>query len=213
MTDKFIIALLETLGMVGFSGLMALVLGLPLGVSLYMTEHERPWANVVLHQALGLIINITRSLPFIILMIMLIPLSRMILGKSIGWEAACVPLSIAAIAFYARLSQAALNQLPSGLLQAGHSMGASSWNLIRHIIIPESIPGLIEGWTNTLIALIGYSAMAGVVGGGGLGALAFHYGYMRFETNVMIITSLILLALVQLLQFIGDKTANAWYKI
>lgn len=195
----------ETLYMVLAAGGIAILAGLPLGVILVVTRHNHILANPHLHYLLESIVNITRSIPFIILLIALIPLTRLITGTSIGTNAAVIPLSIAAIPFFARLVENALSEVNPGLLDAGIAMGASPWQIISYILLPESLPALINSLTVTLVNLVGYSAMAGAIGGGGLGDLAIRYGYQRFETSVMLITVIILLLLVQLLQMSGDK--------
>lgn len=194
----------ETLCMVLCAGLVAMLAGIPLGAILYATREGRPWANPKLHNILSIIINITRSVPFIILMIALIPLTRIIAGTSIGMFAAIVPLAIGAIPFYARLAESALNDVPYGLVETGLAIGATPTQVITRILFPEALPGLVNAVTITLITLVGYSAMAGTIGGGGLGALAINYGYQRFDTEVMLATVIILIVLVQFIQMLGD---------
>ncbi len=197
-------ATLETLFMVGTSGVFALLFGLPLGILLVYTAPDRPLNAPLLYNSFNLILNIGRSLPFIILMIAVIPLTRFLIGTSIGTLAAIVPLSLAAIPFYARLAQSALLELPKGLFELAASLNATPWKTLWYILLPEARPALIAGGTLTVINLIGYSAMAGAVGGGGLGSLAINYGYQRFEPSVMIATMFVLLALVQGAQELGD---------
>lgn len=197
-------ASVETLYMVLVSGVMAALGGLPLGALLYATREGRPWAKPALHNILSIIVNITRSVPFIILMIALIPVTRFIVGSSIGMNAAIVPLAIGALPFYARLAESAFNEVSYGLVEAGLAMGATPLQVISRILLPEALPGLINGMTITLITLVGYSAMAGTLGGGGLGALAINYGYNRFDIEIMLYTVIILIVLVQGLQMIGD---------
>lgn len=197
----------ETLYMVLVSGLLAMLFGLPLGVLLFSTRQANllPWP--LLNKSLSLIINMARSIPFIILMLAIIPVTRFIVGTSIGTSAAIVPLSLAAIPFFARMVENNLNQLPSGLIETGLAMGATTWQ-IPSILLTEALPGIIGTLTTTFITLVGYSAMAGAVGGGGLGDLAIRYGYQRFDATVMILTIAILIVLVQGLQHLGDYWAK-----
>lgn len=197
-------ATLETLWMVCVSGLLSILIGLPLGILVFYTGPQRPTQNPSVHFLLNAIINIGRSLPFIILMIAVIPFTRFLTGTSIGTHAAIVPLTLAAIPFYARLSYTAFSELPAGLHELAASLGASAWQTCRFILFPEACPALLSGVILTVINLIGYSAMAGAVGGGGLGSLAIHYGYQRFNTEVMLATVIVLILLVQIVQWIGD---------
>ena len=148
-----------------------------------------------------------RSIPFIILMVAIIPLTRWIVGTSIGTIAAIVPLSLCAIPFFARLTETALQEVPASLIEASQAMGASNWQIIWHVLIPEGLPTLVRGITLTAVTLVGYSAMAGAIGGGGLGDLAIRYGYQRFEAGLMVATIVVLIVLVQLMQYIGDTLA------
>lgn len=198
----------ETLYMVFIASFVSVFAGLVLGSLLYVTGKRQALENGVVHRLLGAIVNITRSLPFIILMILLIPLTRIIVGTTIGTNAALVPLTIAAIPFYARICENALAEVPFGLIEAGNAMGATPWQIVTRILIPESLPSLIRGGTLLVIGLIGYSAMAGVVGGGGLGELAINYGYQRFDVVVMLETVVMLVVIVQLVQLIGDYLAK-----
>lgn len=198
-------ATLATLYMVAAAGFFAVLVGVPLGVLLYATRKNHILECKILHQVLAFIINIMRSIPFIILMIAVVPLTRLIVGTSIGTEAAIVPLSLAAMPFIARVVETALLEVNKGLIEAAMAMGATSWQIITKVLIPEALPGIISGLTLTLISLIGYSAMAGAVGGGGLGDVAIRYGYQRFDVTMMILTILIMVVLVQLVQWIGDR--------
>ena len=171
---------------------------------LYATRKGHILEHPVAYQILAGIINITRSIPFIILMIAVIPFTRLLVGTSIGINAAIVPLSLCAIPFIARIVENSLLEVTYGLIEAATAMGATSWQIIIKILIPESLPGIINGLTLTIVNLIGYSAMAGAVGGGGLGDLAIRYGYQRFDLGVMLITIVIMVILVQMVQFIGD---------
>lgn len=196
----------ETLYMVIISTCLACLLGLPLGTLLFSSNHikPRPW----LHRSIAGLINISRSIPFIILLVALIPLTRLLIGTSIGINAAIVPLTLGATPFFARLVDNTYQSLPPGLIETGFSMGASTWQMIRYILLPEALPSLIHAVTVTAITLVNYSAMAGTVGGGGLGDLAIRYGYQRFNVTIMFATVVILIILVQLLQMGGDKLAR-----
>ncbi|MEN9916784.1 MAG: D-methionine transport system permease protein [Pseudomonadota bacterium] len=194
----------ETLYMVLVSGLLAILFGLPLGVLLFATRQTNLLPMPLLNKSLSLIVNMARSIPFIILMLAIIPVTRFIVGTSIGTSAAIVPLSLAAMPFFARMLENNLNQLPPGLIETGLAMGATTWQLIPAILLTEALPGIVGTLTTTLITLIGYSAMAGAVGGGGLGDLAIRYGYQRFDAMIMIFTIVILIVLVQGIQHIGE---------
>ena len=194
----------ETLYMVFVSGVLALLIGLPLGVILFSTRQPNLFAKPLLNKSLAMIINMLRSIPFIILMLAIIPLTRLLVGTSIGTTAAIVPLSLATIPFFARMVENNLDQLPPGLIETGQAMGASTLQLISAVLLSEAMPGIVSSLTTTLITLTAYSAMAGAVGGGGLGDLAIRYGYQRFDARVMLMTIVILIALVQMIQYIGD---------
>lgn len=197
-------ALWETLYMVVSSGGISFLLGVPLGVLLYVTRERRILENRAANLVLGGIVNVGRSIPFIILMVAIIPLTRLLTGTSIGTTAAIVPLTVAAIPFVARIAESALNEVPSGLVEAAQSMGASPLQIVTHVLLPEARPGLINGMTITLVTLVSYSAMAGAIGGGGLGDLGIRYGYQRFDGAIMLATVVVLIVLVQSLQMIGD---------
>ncbi|RCV89454.1 methionine ABC transporter permease [Billgrantia montanilacus] len=204
MIDLIIKATLDTLYMVGVSGILAALLGVPLGVMLYVTRPRQILARPALNQTLGMVTNIGRSIPFIILMVAIIPFTRMVVGTSIGTNAAIVPLTIAAIPFVARLVEGALNEIPPGLVEAAQSMGATPGQIITKVLLPEARGGIITGLTITIVTLVSYSAMAGAVGGGGLGDLGIRYGYNRFNPTVMLITVAILVVMVQGFQSLGD---------
>ncbi len=193
----------ETLYMVMASTCFAMIVGLPLGTLLFTSQTLRP--HRTLHRLLSAFVNVCRSIPFIILLVALIPLTRFLVGTSIGVHAAIVPLTLGAAPFFARLVDNAYQRLPRGLLDAGHAMGANTWQMIRHILLLEARPALIQATTLTAITLVNYSAMAGTVGGGGLGDLAIRYGYQRFDITIMLITVLLLVLIVQCIQFLGDK--------
>lgn len=198
-------ASLETLYMTLFSSVLAALIGVPLGIILYVTRQGNILSQPLIYQTLAIIVNITRSIPFIILMIAVIPFTRWVIGTSIGTNAAIVPLSLAAIPFIARIVENALLEVNKGLIEAATAMGATSLQIILKVLIPESLPGIINGLTLTVISLIGFSAMAGAVGGGGLGDLAVRYGYYRFDIGMIVMTIVIMIIFVQLIQFVGDK--------
>ena len=198
----------QTLEMVIVSCLFSVFFGLPLGVVLFVTRHRQILSTPLLNCILGAVVNVVRSIPFIILMVAIIPMTRFLVGSSIGTLAAIVPLSVAAIAFVARLMESAFCDVPEGLIEAAESMGASPWNIVTKILLPEAMPGIVRGVTLTLVTLVGYSAMAGAVGGGGLGDIAIQYGYERFEVDVMVFTVVILIAIVQCLHWLGYVVAN-----
>ena len=196
----------ETLYMVVISTLFAVLLGLPLGTLLYSSKYIKP--NPKRYRMLSALINIFRSIPFIILLVAIIPFTRLLVGTSIGMNAAIVPLSIGATPFFARLVDNVFQSLSTGLIEAGYSMGASTRQIILHILLPEARPGLIHAITVTAITLVNYSAMAGTVGAGGLGTLAINYGYQRFDAGIMISTVIVLILVVQLMQMLGDYLAK-----
>ena len=208
LVSLFFDSFLETLLMVGLSGLIGALLGIPLGVTLNVTEAHGILPHPLFNRVLGLLVNAVRSTPFIILLVAVIPLTRWIVGTSIGTSAAIVPLTIAAIPFIARLVETALREVDRGLIEALQSMGATPWQIIRAVLIPEALPGIVAGLTITLVSLIGHSAIAGAVGGGGLGDLAIRYGYQRFLPEVMTLVVVVLIVLVQLIQSAGDRLAR-----
>ena len=199
---------LETLIMTFFSALFALVLGFPLGVLLNITNKfgitPKPVFNIVLSR----IIDVLRSFPFVILMIVLLPFTRLVLGSAIGPGPTIVPLAIAATPFVARITETSLNEVDSGMIQAAKAMGSTNWQIIYKVLVPEAMPSVISGVTLTIITLIGYSAMAGTLGGGGLGDLAIRYGYQRFRTGIMVAAVIVIIILVALIQFVGTKITN-----
>ena len=202
-------ATLETLAMVGFSTVFSLILGLPLGILLCVTDGETGiMKKPVLNQVLTRIVNVLRSFPFMILMILLFPLSRKIVGTSIGTTATIVPLSIAAAPFVARIIETALKEVDPGVVQAARAMGSTNMQIIWKVLLPEAMPSLVSGITLTIINLIGYSAMAGAIGGGGLGDLAIRYGYQRFRTDIMAVSVIVILVLVEVIQVIGTKISS-----
>ncbi|MBN3265034.1 methionine ABC transporter permease [Pectobacterium brasiliense] len=194
----------ETFQMVGISTLLAVIGGLPLGLLIYVTDRNLFWQNRAVYLFGTVLVNIIRSIPFVILLVLLLPLTQLLLGNTIGPVAAAVPMSVAAIAFYARLVDSALREIDPGIVEAAEAFGASPMRIIGTVLLPEAKAGLLRGLTITLVSLIGYSAMAGIVGGGGVGDLAIRFGYYRYETEVMVITVIALVILVQVVQTLGD---------
>ncbi|WP_299020282.1 methionine ABC transporter permease [uncultured Photobacterium sp.] len=204
LTYLLIGALGETLVMVFASGLIGFAIGIPAGVALHLTKENGLLEHRLVNQVLGTITNIGRSIPFIILLVAIIPFTRFVVGSSIGTAAAIVPLTVGAIPFIARLIEGALLEVPSGLVEAAQAMGATPRQIISKVLLPEALPGIINAVTITLVTLVSYSAMAGTVGGGGLGDVGIRYGYQRFDGTVMLITVVMLVVLVQLIQSAGD---------
>lgn len=205
MHELLLQALGETLWMVFASALFGTLLGVPLGIALHITKPGQISAQPVFNKVLGTVVNVGRSVPFIILLVAIIPLTRLLIGTSIGTNAAIVPLAIGAIPFLARLVEGALMEIPSGLIEAAQAMGATHRQIIRKVMLPEALPGILNAVVITLVALVNYSAMAGAIGGGGLGDVGIRYGYQRFEPTIMLITVAILVILVQLIQSIGER--------
>ena len=204
LTYLLVEALGQTLTMVFTSGLIGFALGIPLGVALHLSKDGGQLETRTLNKVLGTVVNIGRSIPFIILLVAIIPFTRFIVGSSIGTAAAIVPLTVGAIPFIARLVEGALLEVPSGLVEAAQAMGATSQQIVTKVLLPEALPGIINAITITLVTLVSYSAMAGTVGGGGLGDVGIRYGYQRFDGTVMMITVVMLVILVQLIQSFGD---------
>ena len=190
----------ETVFMVAVSTIIAAIIGIPLGITLVTTSKGHILENRVINGILGTIVNIIRSIPFIILMVAIIPLTRIIAGTSIGTTAACVPLTIVAIPFLSRLVETSIREVDFGLVEAAESMGATPFQIIRKVLIPEALPTIINNITVLIVNLIGASAMAGAIGGGGLGDIAIRYGYQRFRADVMLATIIILIVVVNLIQ-------------
>lgn len=203
---------LDTLQMTVISTIMAMIIGIPLGVVLVVTSRGHILENAALNKILGAIVNATRSIPFIILMVAIIPFTRMVVGTSIGTTAACVPLTLAAIPFLARLVETSIKDIQFGVIEAAQSMGASPFQIIRKVLLPEALPTIIDNVTVLIVNLIGYSAMAGAIGGGGLGDIAIRYGYQRFQGDIMLATIIILIIMVQVIQMIGDGLSKAMNK-
>lgn len=202
-------AFFQTLTMIGISLSVALIVGLPLGILLFITDRGLFLENRPVNSVVGFIVNIVRSIPFIILLVALIPLTKFITGTTIGPIAASVSLSVAAIPFFARIVETSLREIDKGVIEAAIAVGATPWMIIKDVLLPEAKASIIQGVTLTIISLVAYSAMAGVVGGGGIGDLAIRFGYYRYDNTIMIVTVVILIVLVQLIQQAGDYTAKA----
>ncbi|AGT31826.1 methionine ABC transporter permease [Geobacillus genomosp. 3] len=201
-------AFFETIYMVAISLFVAIIVGLPLGVLLFVTDRGLFLEHAVLKSVLGFLVNMVRSIPFIILLVGLLPLTKLITGTTIGPTAASVSLSVAAIPFFARIVETSLREIEKGVIEAAVAVGATPWMIIKDVLLPEARPGIVQGITITTISLVGYSAMAGIVGGGGVGDLAIRFGYYRYDNTVMITTIVILICLVQIIQFAGDRIAR-----
>jgi D-methionine transport system permease protein len=204
MLDLFLSSFGETLLMVGASSVLGAALGVPMGIFLHLTDAGGVKPHAALNRSVGIIVNAVRSTPFIILLVAVIPLTRFFVGSSIGTAAAIVPLTLAAAPFVARLVETALREVDRGLIEAAQAMGATTWQIVSKVLVPEAFPGIVAGITLTVVSLVGYSAMAGAIGGGGLGDLGIRYGYQRFLPEVMLMVVLILIVFVQLVQTLGD---------
>lgn len=205
-------ALLDTLYMVSLSAFFALLIGLPLGIILRLTDRGGLKENKLVYQTLGTLVNIGRSVPFAILIVAIFPFTRFVVGTSIGTTASIVPLTIAAAPFLARVIESALKEIERPIIEAALVMGSSPAKIVRSVLLPEALPSIINGITLTIVNLIGYSAMAGLVGGGGLGKVAIQYGYQRFNGVLMLITLIVILLLVEIVQLIGTRLARAILK-
>lgn len=208
LIPEMITAFGETLYMIGIAIIVALIIGLPLGVLLFVTDKGLFWENNAIKSVLGFVVNIIRSIPFIILLVAITPLTMIIVGDAIGPTAASVSLSVAAIPFFARIVETALREIDKGIVEAAIAVGATPWMIIKDVLLPEAKASIIQGVTLTVISLVGYSAMAGFVGGGGIGDLAIRFGYYRYDNTIMIVTVAILIVLVQLIQLIGDRVSK-----
>ncbi|RKP52100.1 methionine ABC transporter permease [Trinickia fusca] len=204
MTSMFVQSFWETLEMVIVSGVLGALAGLPLGVLIFLTERGGVLENVTANRVMGAIVNAVRSVPFIILLVAVIPFTRLVVGTSIGTAAAIVPLTIAAAPFIARLVETALREVDRGLIETAQALGATTSQIVFKVLLPEALPGVLAGLTITFVSLVGYSAMAGAIGGGGLGDLGIRYGYQRFLPEVMLTVVVILIVFVQLVQSFGD---------
>jgi D-methionine transport system permease protein len=206
--EKLPEATLETLSMVGLSSLLTAVLGLPLGLLLAATARGGLTSNALVNRFVGLVANVVRSVPFLILMIAVIPFTRLLVGTSLGWEAAVVPLTIGAVPFFARLVETSVREVSPGKVEAARVIGATRFGIVVQVLVREALPALVASLTVTVIALVGYSAMAGVIGGGGLGALAISYGYQRFDPPVMVACVVVIVLIVVVVQAVGDAVAR-----
>lgn len=209
MMPDMLKAFWETLYMIGISFGVALIIGLPLGVILFTTDNGLFLQNRPINATLGFIVNMIRSIPFIILIVALIPFAKLIAGSAIGPTAASVSLSVAAIPFFARIVETALREIDKGMIEAAIAVGATPWMIIKDVLLPEAKTSIIQGVTLTIINLVAYSAMAGFVGGGGIGDLAIRFGYYRYDNTIMIVTVLVLIILVQAIQIIGDRISKS----
>ena len=198
----------ETLYMIGVSLAIAIIIGLPLGIVLFVTDKGLFLQNRFVKSVLGFVVNMIRSIPFIILLVALIPLTKLLVDSTIGPAAASVSLSVAAIPFFARIVETSLREIDKGVIEAAVACGATPWMIIKDVLLPEAKAGIVQGITITIISLVAYSAMAGVVGGGGIGDLAIRFGYYRYDNTIMIVTVVILIVLVQILQQLGDWTSK-----
>lgn len=203
--EEMLDATVATLKMLAFSGIFTIILGLPLGIVLYLWGKSNNTIIRVVYSALSFVVNILRSVPFIILMVALIPFSKSIMGTSIGVLGTIPALVIGAAPFFARLVETALREVDRGIIEAAQGMGASTGQIVMRVLLPEARPGLLAGVTITIVTLVSYTAMSGMIGGGGLGDLAIRYGYYRYEKEVMIISVALMVILVQLLQMAGDR--------
>lgn len=209
LIDRLWQGLLDTLLMVGVSSLIALIAGIPLAVFLVTSDKGGMFEAVRLNTLIGSVVNLFRSIPFLILMVALIPFTRLIVGTTYGVWAAVVPLAIAATPFFARIAEVSLREVDHGLIEAAQAMGCRRRHIVWHVLLPEALPGIVGGFTITLVTMINSSAMAGAIGAGGLGDLAYRYGYQRFDVSVMFIVIIGLVLLVTLIQFGGDRLAKA----
>lgn len=212
MTEKMIQLLItgigETLYMVVISTVVAYVFGIPLGVIMYITDKKGICRNRVINLVVGVIINIIRSVPFLILLVAILPFTRLVVGTTIGPTATIVPLIVAAIPFVARMVESSLKEVDGGVIEAAKAMGSSNFQIITKVLLPEAKPSLLVGLTIAITTILGYSAMAGFTGGGGLGAIATNYGYYRYQTDVMLITVAVLVIIVQIFQEVGIRIVN-----
>ncbi|WP_312602039.1 MULTISPECIES: methionine ABC transporter permease [Pseudomonas] len=209
LIDRLWQGLLDTLLMVGVSSLIALIAGIPLAVFLVTSGKGGMFEAVRLNKLIGSVVNLFRSIPFLILMVALIPFTRLIVGTTYGVWAAVVPLAIAATPFFARIAEVSLREVDHGLIEAAQAIGCRRRHIVWHVLLPEALPGIVGGFTITLVTMINSSAMAGAIGAGGLGDLAYRYGYQRFDVSVMLIVIIGLVLLVTLIQFGGDRLAKA----
>ncbi|MFG0819637.1 MULTISPECIES: methionine ABC transporter permease [Pseudomonas] len=210
--DRLLEGLLDTLLMVGVSSLIALLVGVPMAVLLVTSDKGGIFEARLLNRVLGAFVNLFRSIPFLILMVALIPFTRLVVGTTYGVWAAVVPLTIAATPFFARIAEVSLREVDHGLVEAAQAMGCRRWHIVWHVLLPEALPGIVGGFTITLVTLINSSAMAGAIGAGGLGDIAYRYGYQRFDSQIMLTVIAMLVALVALVQLGGDRLAKGLNK-
>lgn len=208
LIDLLITGTIDTLLMVGVSAFFALLIGLPMAVILVNTSEHGIYPSKSINQSLGWLVNMTRSVPFLILMVALIPLTRLIVGTSYGVWAAVVPLTIAATPFFARIAEVSLREVDQGLIEAAQAMGCNRKQIVWYVLLPEALPGIVAGFTVTLVTMINSSAIAGAIGAGGLGDIAYRYGYQRFDMQIMLAVIVVLIILVMLVQLAGDTLAN-----
>lgn len=206
--DLFLASIVETAVMVGLSGAVSFAVGLPLALLLVATDRGGIWEKPLVNRSVGAVVNAFRSIPFIILLVALLPFTRFIVGTTIGTAAAIVPLTVAATPYFARIAEVSLREVDRGLIEAVKAMGGTRWQIVREVLVPEALPGIVSGFTVTLVTLIGASAMAGAVGAGGLGDLAIRYGYQRFEVVVMLSVIVALIVMVSAVQSGGDLIAR-----
>jgi D-methionine transport system permease protein len=212
LIDLLLTGTIDTLVMVGVSALIAFLIGLPIALILVSTADFGIYPSKKINQSLGWVINITRSVPFLILMVALIPFTRWIVGTSYGVLAAIVPLTIAAIPFFARIAEVSLREVDQGLIEAAQAMGCNRKQILWHVLLPEALPGIIAGFTVTIVTMISSSAIAGAIGAGGLGDIAYRYGYQRFDMQIMLAVIVVLIVLVMLVQTTGDHIAQQFDK-
>ncbi|OTG94718.1 methionine ABC transporter permease [Acinetobacter sp. ANC 3832] len=208
LIDLLLTGTIDTLLMVGVSAFVAFLIGLPLAVILVNTSEQGIYPSKKINHALGTVINITRSVPFLILMVALIPLTRWIVGTSYGVWAAVVPLTLAATPFFARIAEVSLREVDQGLIEAAQAMGCNRKQIVWHVLLPEALPGIVAGFTVTIVTMINSSAIAGAIGAGGLGDIAYRYGYQRFDMQMMFAVIVVLVALVMIIQAFGDSLAS-----
>lgn len=208
LIDLLLTGTTDTLIMVGVSAILAFLIGLPIALILVSTADFGIYPSKKINQSLGWVINITRSVPFLILMVALIPFTRWIVGTSYGVLAAIVPLTIAAIPFFARIAEVSLREVDQGLIEAAQAIGCNRKQILWHVLLPEALPGIVAGFTVTIVTMISSSAIAGAIGAGGLGDIAYRYGYQRFDMQVMLAVILVLIVLVMLVQTTGDNIAK-----
>jgi D-methionine transport system permease protein len=205
--DRLIEGIFDTLLMIGGSSLITLALGLPLALLLVATGKNGIFEQTIVSSTIGSVVNVVRSVPFLILMVSLIPFTRLLVGTSYGVLGAIVPLTVASVPFFARIAEVSLREVDRGLIEAAQSMGCGRWHIVWHVLLPEARPGIVAGFTITLVSMINASAVAGAIGAGGLGDLAYRYGYQRFDTQVMLTVIVLLVILVTAIQFTGDRLA------